>query len=110
MAEPVRESIRREAPVSPEPACCDASRHATADRQFRILERLAEFAAAHTARRLACEQSGELDRHHGFARPPFPLPAESSAPFAPSRAATRIAAAELAPAEAEAKIFLAARP
>ena len=50
----------------------------------------------------------ELDRYHGFGKPPVSLP-RTLAAAAPIRAATPIAGADSAPSEAETKIFLATK-
>jgi hypothetical protein len=55
------------------------------------------------------ELTGELDRDHGFGKPPVSLPPEGSPPRRLAGPGRELTALDLAPSEAETKIFLATR-
>ena len=52
--------------------------------------------------------TGELDRYHGFGRPPVSLPTEGSPPRRLARPGRELPALDSAPPEAMRKLFLAA--
>jgi hypothetical protein len=53
--------------------------------------------------------TGELDRYHGFGKPPVSLPAEGSPPRCLAGPRRELTAPNSAPSEAETKIFLATK-
>jgi hypothetical protein len=53
--------------------------------------------------------TGELDRYHGFGKPPVPLPAEGSPPQRLAGPRSELTAKNSAPSEAETKVSLATR-